>query len=129
MATVSKSLARKALKTFLREKSNDGEEASCMRVALEEFLEEVNKGRSYHRPVCTACQVEMYPEKNGVGVLDMADFGPASLWDADLWQCSKCGLQIVSGFGNNPISRHHEGERFEKFIKNYRDYSLIIESR
>ena len=129
MAKVSKGVAQKALKTFRREFENDGEEVACMKVALEELLDEVNKGRGYHRPVCAACQVDMRPEKNGVGVLDMADWGPCNLWDADLWECPKCGHQIVSGFGDNPISAHYMKEEFERLIKGYQEHSLIIESR
>jgi len=129
MATVTKSVARKALRTYKRELENDGKEVDCMRVALEELLEEVNRGNGYHRPVCAACQVEMHPERNGVGVLDMADYGPVNLWDADLWECPKCRHQIVSGFGGNPIARHYEGDRFEKLLKDYREHSIVIESR
>ena len=100
-----------------------------MRLALEALLEEVNKGRSYHRPVCASCQVEMRPETNGVGVLDMAEFGPVSLWDADLWKCPSCGHQIVAGFGDSPISRHGEGKSFEDHIEHYRRHSIVVESR
>ena len=129
MAKVSKSVAGHALKTYKRELANDGEELACMRAAIEEVLNEVNRGRGYHRPVCAACQVDMRPECNGVGVLDMADFGPCDLWDADLWECPKCGQQIVSGFGSNPISRHYEGDRFTNLVKSYEENSIVIESK
>ena len=62
----------------------------------------------YHRPVCTKCQLEMRPEKNGVGVLDMADFGPYQLWDADSYKCPNCQFEIVVGFGQVPVAHHHE---------------------
>ena len=129
MATVSRGAVKKVLFTYKRELENDGEEVACMKVALEELLDKVNEGRGYHRPVCAACQVEMYPERNGVGILDMADYGPVDLWNADLWECPKCGHQIVSGFGANPISSHYKKDEFPRLIKSYQDRSIIIESR
>lgn len=36
-------------------------------------------GGGYHRPVCPKCHVELRPERNGVGILDMANFGPHAL--------------------------------------------------
>ena len=138
MATVTKRMAWSALRSFRAKQpqhipSQDG--CTCegcinsMKMTIERALREVNRGRGYHRPVCAPCQVEMHPEKNGVGVLDMADYGPVNLWDADLWECPKCGHQIVSGFGNNPLHYHYEGETFEKAIKDYEKNSIVIESR
>jgi len=80
-----------------------------------------------HRPVCVKCQVEMTPEKNGVGLLDMASFGPYQLWDADLWKCPACDYEIVVGFGANAIAEHYE-ENFQTPIDYYQDHSLLIKS-
>lgn len=79
----------------------------------------------YHRPVCTKCNCELHPEKNGVGILDMAKFGPYELYDADLWKCPKCGLEVVGGFAYNPISAHHE-DNFQSEIKRYEEHGLLI---
>jgi len=124
-AKVSKSVVGHALKAYQSVTSPE----EGMKAALELVLDEVNKGRGYHRPVCAACQVDMRPKMNGVGVLDMASFGPCNLWDADLWECPKCELQIVAGFGSNPVSGHYEGDRFERLIQSYREHSLVFESR
>ena len=125
MAKVSIGVVRHALKAYRTVTSPE----EGMKLALEKFQDEVNKGRGYHRPVCAPCQVEMHPERNGVGVLDMASFGPCDLWDADLWECPKCGHQIVSGFGANPVSSHYLKEGFPRLIQSYRDNSIVIESR
>ncbi len=83
----------------------------------------------YHRPVCKRCNCEMRPEINGVGVLDM--FRPSDkpqpyeLWNADLWKCPTCGIEIVGGFGDGPISAHYK-ENFEVTIKRYEQLGLII---
>lgn len=106
-----------------------GVNGPAIRSAIEKVLKREDHTVSYHRPVCAACQVEMHPERSGVGILDMADYGPVELWDADLWECPKCGFQIVSGFGNKPISRHYEGETFERLVKSYNENSIVIESR
>ena len=79
----------------------------------------------YHRPVCVKCEVEMRPEKNDVGVLDMADFGPYKLWSADKYKCPKCGYEIVVGFGDDRIAEHYE-DSFERSIKWYEERGVLI---
>lgn len=91
-------------------------------------------GGGYHRPVCKKCNCEMRPETNGVGVLDMVNQSnheryreaqPYELWDADLWKCPKCGVEIVGGFGSGPISSHYE-DGFAQTIYSYERQGLII---
>ena len=85
----------------------------------------------YHRPVCKKCNCEMRPETNGVGCLDMfcpSDHEtpqPYELWDADLWKCPKCGVEIIGGFALDPIAIHYE-QSFETTIKHYESRGLII---
>jgi len=79
----------------------------------------------YHRPVCVKCKCELHPEKNGVGVLDMADEKPYELYDADLWKCPKCGMEVVGGFGYNPISAHYE-EDFHAVMNGYLSRDKLI---
>ena len=81
----------------------------------------------YHRPVCAECEVEMVPETNGVGVLDMAEFGPHQVWDADLYKCPKCGFEVIVGFGQAPLAEHHEGN-FESTVQSYRDRECLYRS-
>jgi hypothetical protein len=80
-----------------------------------------------HRPVCVKCQVELRPEKNEVGCLDFASFGPYQLWDSDLWKCPKCGHEILTGFGQNPISIHHE-ENFTITVERWKEYRKVVEN-
>jgi hypothetical protein len=82
----------------------------------------------YHRPVCNKCHCELRPETNGVGVLDMADWGPAELYDADLWKCPSCGIEVVGGFGHSAIASHFESE-FKNVVEGYRKKGLIIENK
>ena len=92
----------------------------------------------YHRPVCVKCGCELRPETNGVGVLDMAErsreqgkdaifvhYEPYELWDADKWKCPQCGMEVVGGFGHDPISMHHEAN-FQQTIKHYKTNSSLI---
>ncbi|MCJ7829346.1 MAG: hypothetical protein MUP81_06370 [Dehalococcoidia bacterium] len=87
-----------------------------------------------HRPVCVKCEVELRPKKNGVGCLDYAYWGEekkeerCQIWDADLWECPKCGYQIVEGFGVNPIDIH-SNQSFPVTIENYRKQSILIHNR
>ena len=72
-----------------------------------------------HRPVCTKCNRELHPEKNGVGVLDLNEDGkPYEVYDADLWKCPGCGMEVVGGFGEGCISAHYEAD-FQKMIDGY----------
>lgn len=77
--------------------------------------------------VCTKCQVELKPETNGVKVIEMASFGPYKIWNADLWKCRGCGLEIVSGFAHEPIAEHFQPtfpQELEKIVggKIYYDF-------
>lgn len=73
--------------------------------------------------VCVKCQVEMRPELNGVGALSMAGAQPYELYDADLWKCPTCGVEMILGFGKRPIAMHFETDfaasvaRYEKLIR------------
>ena len=81
----------------------------------------------YHRPVCPQCECEMRPERNEVGVLDMAEFGPCELYDADLWKCPKCGKEVIGGFGNGPMVRHHD-EGFARFVQTRTDEGILYKN-
>lgn len=58
--------------------------------------------------VCAKCNVEMYPKKNGVFVLEYAGHMPYKIWSADLWACRSCGAEIVLGFPRYAIVEHYE---------------------
>ncbi len=82
-------------------------------------------GDGYHRPVCVKCSCEMRPEQNGFGVLDFRENGePYELWAADKWKCPKCGIEVVGGFGNGPVSAHYEAD-FSKHIAFYAKTGLV----
>lgn len=81
----------------------------------------------FHRPVCKKCNIEMHPETNGVGVLDMNDNGAYELFDADLWKCPKCGIEVVGGFGNGCISAHYE-PNFQQMVAYYEAKGLLIKN-
>lgn len=81
---------------------------------------------NYHKPVCVACRLEMRPEKNGIAVLDTAAFGPYQLWDADLWKCPECSMEIILGFGSRPYSAHYE-EGFNAVLQRVRASGSIVE--
>lgn len=83
----------------------------------------------FHRPVCTRCCCELHPETNGVGVLDTDSNGnPYELFDADLWKCPVCGIEVVGGFGHGPVSAHYESD-FKKSIDFYQRRGILINNR
>lgn len=74
------------------------------------------------KPVCVPCQRFFRPKKNGYyfiegmpnrndalpGTTDAASWSPYKIWVGDLYQCTGCGAEIVSGFGNQPIGEHYQ---------------------
>lgn len=59
---------------------------------------------------------EMSPKKNGVYVIEMADFGPYKVWMADLWECPRCAYQVIAGFPPVTLAEHYE-DSFAKHLE------------
>ena len=64
--------------------------------------------------ICVACRKFLRPKKNGVLIEEMSPQGetwaPYQLWHADLWECPGCRVQVVGGFGFEPVSEHYHPE-------------------
>lgn len=59
--------------------------------------------------VCTDCHRFMVIKRNGVTVEELMDDGaPYKLWDADLYECPNCGVQIATGFAQAPLAEHFQ---------------------
>jgi hypothetical protein len=55
------------------------------------------------------CGRFMRAKKNSVTVEELTEDGrPYKLWDADLYECVECGVEIISGFGNVPLAEHYQ---------------------
>lgn len=59
------------------------------------------------RHVCPQCGEFMRVDRQGVTVVELADFGPYKLWMADLLACSN-GHKVISGFAAHPFAEHYE---------------------
>ena len=80
----------------------------------------------YHRPVCTKCEVEFTPTRNGVNVVDYNDNGPYTISEADEWTCPECGFQIIRGFGDPSLRRSDDGiERLNRFMAKSLDHNYL----
>lgn len=57
------------------------------------------------QPLCVKCQVYLKCEKNEVRVLQTwsEEKKPDVVYYADLFKCPKCGYEIITGFGWEPI--------------------------
>jgi predicted RNA-binding Zn-ribbon protein involved in translation (DUF1610 family) len=77
--------------------------------------------------ICVKCEVELRPEENGVKVKELFHRNTAvyRVWDADLWQCPKCGLQVVVGFGERPITEHYQDD-FQKILGFVEEHEHVI---
>lgn len=61
--------------------------------------------------VLCGCGRFMQVKRNGVTVEELLEDGsPYKLWDADLWACVECGVEIVAGFGRAPLAEHWQPE-------------------
>jgi hypothetical protein len=69
------------------------------------------------RMVCGQCRRFLKPKKNGVWIEEgmpvtqrdgSSSWGPYKLWQADLWACRECGVEIVAGFGQSPVAEHYQ---------------------
>ena len=52
--------------------------------------------------VCVNCEIFLKPKKNGVmavTTIGCREDRPYEVYHADLWECPKCGVEIVLGFG------------------------------
>lgn len=59
--------------------------------------------------VCVKCEVELKPSVNGTIVIETMRFAePYKIWSADTWKCPGCDVEIVAGFGMNPIAEHFQ---------------------
>ena len=77
-------------------------------------------------PVCVKCRLEMRPEKNGVKWVEMASFGPYKIWDSEKWKCRKCGIEVLSGFGQTALKEHFQ-DKFSDVLDTYRVEGELIE--
>lgn len=67
--------------------------------------------------VCTKCQTEFKPSHNGTLVIETASFGPYKVWAADTWTCPGCGVEVVSGFSEQPIRQDHYAKDFPAWLE------------
>lgn len=69
--------------------------------------------------VCVNCGLAMHPEENGFRATEMMDkekTKPYKVWDTDKWKCPQCGIEILAGFGQNPLSEHYRDD-FEELTE------------
>ena len=69
------------------------------------------------KPACVKCQRFLRPHRNGVWLLEGKPavngappgtsspdhWLPYKLWIADLWRCEGCGVEIIHGYGHQPV--------------------------
>jgi hypothetical protein len=59
--------------------------------------------------VLCGCGRFMRVKKNSVTVEELTEDGrPYKLWDADLYECVECGVEIITGFGRGPFAEHYQ---------------------
>jgi hypothetical protein len=58
--------------------------------------------------VC-GCGRIMTIKQNSVTVEELFEDGRGyKLWDADLYECLECGVEVISGFAQLPLAEHYQ---------------------
>jgi F0F1-type ATP synthase beta subunit len=77
--------------------------------------------------VLCGCGCFMTVVRNGVTVEEvLEDGGPYKLWDGDLYSCSNCDSEVITGFGRLPLAEHYQptyAEQRERLQPIYRGRS------
>jgi hypothetical protein len=65
--------------------------------------------------VLCGCGRFMHVKRNSVTVEErLEDQSPYKLWDADLWECPECGVEVITGFGQSPLAEHWQPTYLEQ---------------
>jgi hypothetical protein len=84
------------------------------------------------KPICVSCGTFFKPLKCGIRVMEMMpkgegavagkagleDWKPYKLWQADLYWCRSCGMEIVVGSGMNAIAERYM-QQFDELVKDH----------
>lgn len=65
--------------------------------------------------VCAKCKKELRCKKNEIIVEELVLSKSCRIWEADLWECPKCGAEIIAGFGLEPIAEHFQKD-YQKIL-------------
>jgi hypothetical protein len=77
--------------------------------------------------VCVKCQCELKPETDGTTVIETASFGPYKVWEADTWKCPGCGIEIISGFAQQPLREDHYADDFPEWLEQIKSIARRVE--
>jgi len=80
------------------------------------------------KSVCSHCECELKPKKNGVIVVEMFHNNEKiyKLWSADLWKCPLCGIQVALGFPEKPFRQHFDGDCEDIILQEIANGKTII---
>ena len=68
-----------------------------------------------NRPVCVKCEVVMRMGPMGVYVIELFQgVKICRIWSADVYECPKCGFQIIGGWGNKPLANNFDDKRMRE---------------
>ena len=75
---------------------------------------------------CATCSTMLRPRKNDITVhVTMSDGQPYQIWSADLWECPKCGTQVVLGYGQHAWAEHYQPD----FARHLGDVDITINGK
>lgn len=67
--------------------------------------------------MCVKCGRQLKCKKNEVIVEESVGNCSYCIWEADLWECPKCGTEIIAGFGLEPIAVHFQKDYRKILVK------------
>jgi hypothetical protein len=63
-------------------------------------------------PACVSCKRFFRVKKNGVFLATSA-----FVHAGDLFVCDGCGVEIIAGYGKEPVAEHWDHDEFEDWVK------------
>jgi hypothetical protein len=76
--------------------------------------------------VCVKCEIAFRVKKNGVILAVTFNNGKLyELYSADLWQCPKCGFEVVAGIAHDPFANHYN-DKIDVILNDARNRGCYI---
>ncbi len=72
------------------------------------------------RPVCVKCQCEMRCVKTGADIVVMSGCEPYQIWQADIFGCPSCGVEVIAGWASKPWKAQHDPD-FDELVSRLQD--------
>lgn len=75
--------------------------------------------------LCVRCKCEPVIETSGATAIEYASFGVYKVWDADVFKCPGCGVEIAV-FADAPLRRDTDSPDFPTWLEKIKRFACRI---